>query len=139
MASPRIARVLALDDHPLQLEIVCAVLSKVFGTAEVRAFGSLDEALRDCAEAGAPDLMVLDLGLPDCSGIEALTRFREACPQTAVVVYSASEDGVIVRAALNAGAMGYIPKRTAKELMQAALRLVADGGVYVPPAWQMGV
>jgi len=132
MHTPTIVRVLAVDDHPVPLEITCAVLAAMFEGADVRSASTLDEALRHARDAGEPDLAVLDLGLPGCAGIEALTRFRAACPGVAVVVYSASEDGVTVRAALHAGARGYIPKSTSKALMQAALRLVAAGGTYVP-------
>jgi len=133
MRSSKVDRILAIDDHPLPLEITCAVLRKVFDGATVQAAISLGEGLRYCAESGSPQVAILDLGLPGCSGIEALSKFRGACPDTAVVIFSATEDGVTVRSALRAGARGYIPKSSSKELMQAALRVVAQGGIYVPP------
>lgn len=133
MNTPKIARILVVDDHPLPLEITCALLASVFEGAEISKATGLDEAMGHVQRSGAPDLAVLDLGLPDCAGIEALKRLRAAYPRTAVVVYSAAEDGVTVRAALRAGAKGYIPKNSSKELMRAALRLVAEGGTYVPP------
>jgi len=132
MSERPFTRILAVDDHPLPLEITCAVLARVFEGAELQSASGLEEALRCVRERGAPDLAVLDLGMPGCSGIEALTRFRHACPGAVIVVYSATEDGATVRAALRAGARGYIPKNTPKDQVQAALHLVASGGTYVP-------
>lgn len=126
MNTPKIARILVVDDHPLPLEITCALLASVFEGAEISKATGLDEAMGHVQRSGAPDLAVLDLGLPDCAGIEALKRLRAACARTAVVVYSAAEDGVTVRAALRSGARGYIPKNSSKALMRAALRLVAE-------------
>jgi DNA-binding NarL/FixJ family response regulator len=138
MESASVARVLAVDDHPLTLEIICAVLQKVFPRARVQGLASLDEALR-CTRVGEPpEMVVLDLGLPGCGGLEALARLKAACPAAAIVVYSAADDGDIVRAALRAGARGYIPKSTGRQRMQIALELVADGGVYVPPEAMAG-
>ncbi|MEW5864927.1 MAG: response regulator transcription factor [Pseudomonadota bacterium] len=132
MSARRIASVLAVDDHPLPLEITCALLAKVFAGAEIRSATGLEEALRHARRAGAPDLALLDLGLPGCAGIEALERFRQSCPRTMVVIYSACEEPVTVRAALRAGARGYIPKSTPKDQVRSALRHVAAGGTYVP-------
>jgi len=126
-------RVLVVDDHPLMLEIMRAVLMKEFDEAEVHCATDLDEAMAYARGAGPPDLAVLDLGLPGCRGIEALIRFREALPDVPVVILSATDDGNVVRAALNAGAKGYLPKTSTRAVMQAALGLVAAGGVYVPP------
>lgn len=139
VASANVKRVLAVDDHPLTLEIICAVLQKVFPHAQVQGLASLDGALRSAREDGPPEMVVLDLGLPGCSGIEALARVKTACPGAAIVVYSAADDGDIVRAALRAGARGYIPKSTSRHHMQIALELVADGGVYVPAEAMAGM
>ena len=77
--------------------------------------------------------MLLDLGLPGCAGLDALTRFRARFPRVPVVVLSADDTAATVRAALAAGARGYIPKTSAPTLMQSAFRLVAAGGIYIPP------
>lgn len=77
-------------------------------------------------------VVLLDLGLPDCDGIDALIRFRKAFPRLPVVVISATEDAGTVRAAIAQGARGYIPKSSPRPVMEAALRLVVAGGTYVP-------
>lgn len=76
---------------------------------------------------------MLDLGLPGCAGIEALTRMRAAAPEARIVVVSATEERDVILAALRAGAAGYVPKTSKPGVVTAALRLVAAGGVYVPP------
>lgn len=126
-------RVLLVDDHPLMLEIMRAVLAKALDEPEVHCATGLEEALAYARDAGPPDLALLDLGLPGCGGIEAFTRFHKALPEVAVVVLSAIEDGNVVRAVLSAGARGYLPKTSRRGVMQAAIQLVAAGETYVPP------
>ena len=101
--------------------------------AEIHAETTLPAALEHARELGGKlGLILLDLGLPGCSGIEALTRFRSAAPLVRIVVISANEDPATVEAAIQAGAAGYIPKTTVPQQMIAALRMVLSGGVYLP-------
>jgi DNA-binding NarL/FixJ family response regulator len=79
------------------------------------------------------DLVLLDLGLPGCGGIDSLLRFRKAYPDARVVVVSAESGEGSIRRALAAGAMGYIPKTSGPKVVVSALRLVAEGGRYIPP------
>ena len=125
--------ILIVDDHPLLLEILGALAHKVFPEACVRTAESCEQALEAARSAEAPDLVLLDLGLPGCAGIMALDRFREAQPAMRVVVVSSTEEREVVLAALEAGAVGYIPKTSMPDVFAAALRLVAAGGIYVPP------
>jgi DNA-binding NarL/FixJ family response regulator len=80
------------------------------------------------------DLVLFDLALPGKSGVEALIAFREATdPSPAIVVFSGSDDPETVTAALDAGAMGFIPKTSTPAILQNALRIVLANGIYVPP------
>jgi DNA-binding NarL/FixJ family response regulator len=96
----------------------------------------LADSLRQATDMGqgapAYDLCLLDLGLPDVSGIDALVRFRTACPELPVVVLSGKDDRGSILASLDAGAMGYIPKSSPVSVMINAIRLVMSGAVYVP-------
>lgn len=78
--------------------------------------------------------MLVDLGLPGCSEMEALLKFRAAFPDTPVAVISATEDAGRVNAALEAGAAGYLPKTLLPKTMASALRAILDGQVYSPLA-----
>ena len=124
---------LIVDDHPLVHEALGGMLRSVFADAEVLAATTLSQAVGFAKGERRIDLAVLDLGLPDCSGVESLTRFREAAPATRVVVFADSEPGTAILNAIDAGASGFVPKTHELTLIVAALRLVASGGIYVPP------
>ena len=126
-------RALVIDDHPLIHEILPAVLRKALGEVSVATEATLEAGLMRAAGSVPPDLVLLDLGLPGCEGIDALTRFRLEFPELPVVVLSATVDRESILGALDSGASGYIPKTSKPEVMIAALKLVAAGGVYVPP------
>jgi len=79
------------------------------------------------------DLVLLDLTLPGLSGMAALKTWRTRFPAVPVIVLSASSDQQTVLAALGAGAAGFIPKSSSNEVMLHAVRLVQDGGKYLPP------
>lgn len=125
--------ILLVDDHPVILEIMQAVLRRALGPGAVHVERDLDSALKRARRAKRIDLAVLDLALPGCAGIQALKRFREQFPRIPVVVISAIDDGDVICAAIEAGARGYIPKTCSVGVIQSALRIVAAGSVYVPP------
>ena len=126
-------RILIVDDHPVMREGVRVSLRDLDATLEFVEAADLAEAVQ-AARAQAVGLVLFDLALPGVSSIEALRRFRESvdpCPP--VVVFSATDDADVVEAALEAGAMGYIPKTSTPAVLAQALRLVLAGGIYVPP------
>jgi DNA-binding NarL/FixJ family response regulator len=125
-------RALVIDDHPLIQEIVPVVLAKALGDVTVATEATLEGGLARAGGAEAPDLVLLDLGLPGCEGLEALARFRSKFPDLPVVVLSSTCDRDSILAALEAGAVGYIPKTSKSDVMVAALKVVAAGGTYVP-------
>jgi len=125
--------VLVVDDHPIVLEIMGAMAQAVFPSAAIWRASSFEEAAAAAAGTERLDMALIDLGLPGCAGVEALSRFRELAPEVPAVVISAIEERAVVVAALDAGAKGYIPKTSKPDVISAALRLVAAGGVYVPP------
>jgi len=128
----KVASVLVVEDHPVVAQVLGAIARSVFGEAVVGFAGSVAGAIDGARAAGRPDLVLLDLGLPDCAGLQTLTRVRDAFPQARVVVVSGTEERAVVLSALEAGAAGYIPKTLQHEVIAAALRLVAAGGIYVP-------
>ena len=125
-------RALVIDDHPLIREIVPAVLARTFGEVLVATEPTLEAGLERAATE-RPELLLLDLGLPGCEGLDALSRFRSQFPQLRIVVLSAVCDRDSILAALEAGAAGYIPKTSKPDVMVAALKVIAAGGTYVPP------
>jgi DNA-binding NarL/FixJ family response regulator len=124
--------VLIVDDHPMMLEYLSGAVARAFDGAQVHTASDLEGAL-EAARSGPLDLALIDLGLPGCSGIESLLRFRKQFPDVRVVIVTAVEDQAAIRGAFAAGASGYIPKTTNPKLVVTALKLVAEGGTYVPP------
>jgi DNA-binding NarL/FixJ family response regulator len=124
--------VLIVDDHPMVLEYLSGAVSTAFPGARIRAESNLSGAL-EAARGATPDMVLLDLGLPGCNGLEPLLRFRQEWPAARVIVVSALEDHASIRGCLAAGAVGYIPKSANPKVVVSALRLVAEGGTYIPP------
>ncbi|OQY75953.1 MAG: hypothetical protein B6D47_00520 [Rhodocyclaceae bacterium UTPRO2] len=127
-------RVLVVDDHPLIRTGVTSMLSRHDRDCVVMEASDCRSATAMLAAGNTPpDLILLDLNLPDCSGQAALEAVREACPNAPVVVLSGKDDRDTILDALNLGAMGFIPKSMNPELVWSALGLVLAGGIYVPP------
>jgi len=124
--------VLVVDDHPIVAEYLFGAASRAMPDAVVRIAGDLESALEAMREQPA-ELVLLDLGLPGCGGIESLLKFRKAFPQARVVVISSDDERPSIRGSLAAGAAGFIPKTAGPKVLVNALRLVAEGGRYVPP------
>src|SRR5262245_51802454 len=127
--------VLLIDDHPLFRQGMRALLERMDENARVVEAESCEAALA-LAERHGPgfDLILLDLALPGMYGLAGISRFRERCPTSPVVVVSASFDAAHVRQAIERGAQGLIPKSTPPEVLMSALKLIFSGGVYVPPS-----
>jgi DNA-binding NarL/FixJ family response regulator len=129
----RLTKVLLVDDHPLILSALKAMIEQMQPGVQVTALPSaaaLREALQSDSEQ---DLVLLDLQLGDAQGFEMLSALRSGFPQLPVVVISASDRAVDVLAAIDLGAMGYLPKRMSTEGLADALKLVMEGGIFVPP------
>ena len=124
--------VLLVDDHPLFLDGVRAALSsapdiKVVGEARDRR-----EALEKAREL-VPDVVLMDLNLPDGSGIDATRDILAASPQTRILVITMSVDDDAVVAAMRAGARGYVVKGAGRaDLLQAVHTVSAGGAVFSP-------
>jgi DNA-binding NarL/FixJ family response regulator len=124
--------VLLVDDQALTIQVYAASVRKTFSGAKVHTAVDLPEALQ--IASGHPlDLVLLDLSLPTCTGIEALYRFRTAFPAIPILVVSANEDRERIEQCLRAGARGYITKTSAVAGLPSAMKTVIDGGKYVPP------
>lgn len=81
-----------------------------------------------------PNVMLLDIGLPDVSGIEAAVQIKRVAPETAIVALTIHEDEEYFFKMLEAGATGYVPKRAAPEELLTAIRAAAAGEVYLYPS-----
>ena len=125
-------KVLLIDDHPLILQALQSVIEGLGSDTTVIGASSA-RAARETLKADADfDLVLLDLHLGDADGFDVLVEFRAAYPALPVVVVSASDRSSDVIKAIDAGAMGFVPKRASNETLFEALHMVMSGGIYVP-------
>jgi DNA-binding NarL/FixJ family response regulator len=124
---------LVVDDHALIREALRSVLGELCAEAVVLEAASCERAINLIGDHPDLSLILLDLQLPDRGGFEMLTELRESHPAISVVMLSAFSDRENVVRALDIGALGFIPKTEAREVLLHALRLILAGGIYVPP------
>ena len=126
-------KILVADDHPLIREALVHVLWEL--DSEVAVLEAVDgEAVRRLAAGHTDlDLVLLDICLPDVSGLDLFVELRGDYPALPLVALSALDDPRTVKAVLAGGAMGYVPKSSSHPVMVNALRLVLSGGRYLPP------
>jgi DNA-binding NarL/FixJ family response regulator len=125
-------RLLTVDDHPLMREGIAAVVASQPDLRLVAEAGSGGEALVSFREH-RPDVTLMDLRLPDMSGIDALSAIRAEFPDARVVILTTFEGDVEIQRALQAGARGYLLKSMPPREMVEAIRQVHAGRKRIPP------
>ena len=126
--------ILIVDDHPVMRAGISVCLRELDSTIDFVEAADLRHAVDATRAEKSFDLVLFDLALPGVSGVEALIAFREVVdPSPPIVVFSGTDDPETVTAALDAGAMGFIPKTSTPAILQSALRIVLANGIYVPP------
>lgn len=125
--------VLLVDDHALFRAGLVVLLKKMPEVGVVLEVGSGAKALEQVSISGELDLVILDHGLPDMTGIEVLRRLKVSSPELPVILLSASIESELIQCALGENASGFIPKTSTPDVMLAAMQLVLNGGIYIPP------
>jgi DNA-binding NarL/FixJ family response regulator len=134
MQTPRGAqiRLFLVDDHEMVREGLKRMLAHYHDIAIVGEAGTAADALCNLPVA-APDVVLLDLQLPDRPGLDLLPQLLQSSPPPAVLVLTVHDDHDLVLGAARSGARGYVLKHTSHEELAAAIRRVADGGHYFGP------
>ena len=126
-------RVLLADDHALMREGLRALLASHADISVVAEAGNGRDAVRRAAEL-KPDVVVLDISMPDLNGVEAARLIHAQCPGTRLVMLSMHANAEHLERALQAGASAYVLKESAAAEVTLAIRSVAAGGRYLSPA-----
>ena len=130
-------RVLIVDDHGLIRDGLRAILLSSFPDCDIAEAASFTEALERLEAMPDPDLVLLDLNMPDAQRFSALEQLRVDFPSLPVVMVSGSYDRVTVRDALAAGAAGFLPKTLDRATILDAIQQVMAGEIYVPEELQV--
>lgn len=123
-------RLLLVDDHPIMRHGLAQLIRAEAGLQVCGEAGSAREGLEAVGRL-SPDLVVIDLTLPDKSGLELLKDIQACHPGTLCLVLSMHDEGMYGERALRAGARGYIMKEAAADHLITAVRKVLAGGIYV--------
>ena len=126
-------RLLLVDDHQVVRSGLRMLLASESDVEIVGEAGTGKEALAE-VHASSPDVVLMDIGLPDMSGIDATREIKKLYPRVAVVALTIHEDEEYFFRMLEAGAGGYVPKRAAPEELLTAIRTAAKGEVYLYPS-----
>jgi DNA-binding NarL/FixJ family response regulator len=130
---PKPMRILLADDHTVVRHGFRRIL-EAQGDFEVVGEVSNGREAVDQAAAQQPDVVIMDVTMPELNGIEATRRIAEASPRTRVLALSMHRDSVYVREILRAGARGYLLKDSSEDDLIAAVRAVGQGEGYLSPA-----
>jgi DNA-binding NarL/FixJ family response regulator len=123
-------RVLLADDHTLVRAGIRALLEKLPGI-EVAGEASDGREVLDLIKAHQPDVVLMDISMPGLDGLQALARITRDFPQVRVIILSMHHNDEYVWQALKAGASGYLLKKAATAQLQAALKSVVAGEIYL--------
>lgn len=130
--------ILVVDDHPLLRKGLCQALQQRPGFVLAGEASTGSAAVNRTLEL-KPDLVVMDLHLPDIGGVEATRQILAGAPTTKIVIFSGDTSRQLVDAALEAGACGYILKRSVEDELLHAIELVTAGKLYLSPEVSAGI
>lgn len=125
-------RIVIADDHSVLRAGLRALLE---AEPDIEVIGEAEDGV-DCIGRAVelePDVILLDINMPHCNGLEALAQIHDLCPDTRVLVLTMLDDLVYLRQVLASGGAGYVLKHAAGDELLAAIRTVHDGGVFLHP------
>lgn len=125
---------LIVDDHPLFCDALSMTLQAVSSINSMHTAPTLQEALDLVAQSGQIDLIVLDLNLPDVNGLDGLLRLRKAT-SSPIIVVSSMADNRIISSVIHAGAAGFIPKHSQRDVFHKALDTLSQGQTFIPAGY----
>jgi DNA-binding NarL/FixJ family response regulator len=130
------------DDHVVVRQAISEMLTSK-GDFKIVAQAANGQELLNLLETHSPDLVIMDMEMPELTGIQALERMSERNPDAAhrvpILVLSADESPLSVRNAIKAGAKGYVPKNAGSEELQFAIKAILEGKTYLSPSVTEGL
>lgn len=126
-----IASIFIVDDHPVMRMGLSCLINAADGLQVNGEAGSAGEALAKLDEIPTPDLILVDISLPDQNGLELLRELKLVAPESKALVISSHDEEVYAERVLRAGGRGYVMKDRAPEQLVEAVREVLGGGIFL--------
>lgn len=127
-------KILIADDHALFRDGLSLHLERLEPQAVIFQAGSFSQVMKIINDEKKLDLIIIDLDMPDMNWETALQEIMDKRGNARVAIISATEDTRSIRKAMEKGISGYIPKRADTKVLTGALKLIMDGGTYLPPS-----
>ena len=124
--------VLIVEDHPLFCDALSRTIRECLGISDITTANSLGDALSKITDGVSPDIIILDLNLPDVSGMDGLVRLKTTLPGTPVVVVSSLTDTKIITSVIRSGAAGFVSKDSPRQVISEAFETVWNGEIFTP-------
>ncbi len=131
-------KILVADDHALFRQGMTYILNEMDPGSTIVEASTSNQAIQLAKKNPNLALTLMDLSMPDMDGIDAMRVIQASVPTVPVIILTASESLMDMKQALDAGAMGYVPKSVTASIMTSAIKLVLSGGIYIPPALVQG-
>lgn len=122
-----------VEDNALYRKSICELLSQTGWMSCEVAYSTCEEALQGLEEKAPPDVILLDIGLPGMSGVDAVPRIKSISPSTHVIMLTVHDEDENVFRAISGGASGYLLKMSSPESVVGAIRDVLQGGAPINP------
>lgn len=123
-------KVVIADHHPITRKGISVLLN---ATNEYTIVGkvAIGSELLKCLEKERPDILVLELDIPEINGFHALRSIREEFPKTRIAIFSSHPEEIYALRSIKSGAAGYIPKTSSKDVFLQAIKRIAMGGIFL--------
>lgn len=123
-------KIVIADNHPVTRKGISVLLDK---TTEYTIVGKVAKGseLLKCLEKERPDILILELDIPEINGFHALRSIREEFPKTRIAIFSSHPEEIYALRSIKSGAAGYISKTSSKKLFLQAIKRIALGGIYL--------
>ncbi len=123
-------KVVIADHHPITRKGIAVLLNSTNDYTIVGKVARGSELLK-CLEKERPDILILELDIPEINGFHALRSIREEFPKTRIAIFSSHPEEIYALRSIKSGAAGYIPKTSSKEVFLQAIKRIAMGGVFL--------